>query len=115
MSNLKNLRRELKAWGRFWASQEYAQGFSNKSNVEKVADVCRLGSMQFSSAAFEIKVPTDIDELTSAIDALSVHERLVIVGKYIKKKKSADLAAWAQLPTAKSAEFWLLRAERALL
>ncbi|WP_273047531.1 hypothetical protein [Pseudoalteromonas sp.] len=115
MSNLKNLRRELKAWGRFWASHEYAQGFSSKSNVEKVADACKLGGMQFSSVPFEINVPADIDGLTRAIDALSVHERLVIVGKYIKKKKPAELAVWAHLPTAKSAEFWLLRAERALL
>lgn len=116
MANIKNLRNELKAWGRFWSSNEYGSGFSNKSNVLKVADACKLGGMQFSQGGVsEIHVPYNIEVLTRSIDSLSVHERLVLVGKYIKRKKGVELASWAQLPTAKSAEFWLLRAEKALL
>ena len=116
MANIKNLRRELKAWGLFWSSNEYGSGFSDKSNVLKVAEFCKRGGVVFSqSSAFEMHVPQDIEVMTYSIDKLSVHERLVLIGKYVKKKKGAELADWAQLPSAKSAEFWLLIAEKALM
>lgn len=121
IKNVRQLRFWLKQWGQFWARQEQLPGFAKKSNVEKIKEVCELGGFSSSSlhlhnngSAF-IKVPDNLVWLDSAIAKLNTTERTVLVARYVKLFERERIKAWCDLRETKSVDFWLLRAERALL
>ncbi|MCF6442040.1 hypothetical protein L1077_21655 [Pseudoalteromonas luteoviolacea] len=122
MSNIKQVRRDLRQWGNFWASKQEVQGYSNKSNVQKIKECCDLGGTNFSSdlhlhshGSSGIYTPEHIESLTKRINQLNDYERLALIGKYIKKLHLINLVSWAGFPNKSSAELWLLKAEQALL
>ncbi|TMN34123.1 hypothetical protein [Pseudoalteromonas sp. S2755] len=121
MNNLKSLRKELKQWGRYWAAKEATQGYGSKSNLERVKECCELGGYfssdahLFSHGSSGIDEPPHIKALTAKIEQLSENCRLAIVGRYLKQFKDPELKAWANFPEVRSVQFWLIRAENALL
>ncbi|QPB82809.1 hypothetical protein CWC22_007280 [Pseudoalteromonas rubra] len=90
MDNLKNLRKELRAWGRYWASKETVGGYASKSNVERLRECCELGGVfssdahLFSHGSQGIKVPEHIEDMTKKVNQLSDNYRKVITGRYVK-------------------------------
>lgn len=135
MSNIRTLRSELKAWGRFWSGCTDVGGYSAKSNVERIKEHCQLGGWfcsdahLYSNGADALRVPEHIEILTARINRLSVHEKLVLVGfyknaftKFSRNKSNAnykvginDLVRFSKLPNEKSVLSWLLKAENKLL
>lgn len=121
IKNVRQLRFWLKQWGLFWARQESLPGYARKSNVEKIKAVCELGGFSSStlhlhnSGADFICVPDNLVWLDNAIAQLSVTERTVLVARYVKLFERERIKAWCNLSECKSVDFWLLRAERALL
>lgn len=118
MKNLKQIRYNLSCWGKFWAKQQTLSGYASKSNVEKLREVCELGGWSHSSVAGlsdSIFIPEDIAFIGKQVDKLGQKEKLVLIGKYIKKKSAAEIKAWANFDEVSSVKFWLLRAERSLL
>lgn len=89
MKNIKQLRKELRAWGRFWRAKQLNE-CQSVSITEKVCDMLRKGvfSNSVPGGAFghseSIYVPTDYQELDYAIEKLSVQCRIAIVQKHIK-------------------------------
>lgn len=87
---LKQLRRQLKAWGQFWQQQEQPKGFNGTSSTARVIEQARTGiwasTDRFSSGgnSSSIRPPywvTLLDELT---DQLSQEQRRVLNKRYIK-------------------------------
>lgn len=90
MNNIKSVRRALKEWGRYWASKEELQGYSNKSNIMVIKECCELGGMfksdahLYSHGSSVIQVPAHIDALGARINTLSAHESLLWLGDILK-------------------------------
>ncbi|MBQ4836056.1 sigma-70 family RNA polymerase sigma factor [Pseudoalteromonas luteoviolacea] len=120
--NIKQVRGELKVWGRYWALKEETQGYAKKSNVERIKECCLLGGIfssdahLYSHGADSISPPDHIAQITQDIEALSSSCRKALVGKYIKGMSPKEIAVWAdEFSNKHSVEFWLARAERGLL
>jgi hypothetical protein len=88
--NLKELRRELHKWGRFWAHQERPVGFNRSSMCSAMIETVKTGiftqrgyDRQFGSSE-RILVPGWIEKLDSLIEKLPVQQKRAITLRYIK-------------------------------
>lgn len=108
--NIKDLRQDLKQWGRFWSDKESLQGYASKSSIHRCGEVLRTGlwissdKHLFSHQADSIYVPFYIKAIDSAVITLPEVQRAVVTRRYIKEVFLT--------PTEKLA---LLHAESALL
>jgi hypothetical protein len=90
--NIKQLRAELRAWGRYWASKEELQGYASTSVTERCCEVMRTGvwissdKHLFSHQSDSILPPDWVLVIDKAVSSLSPLHRSVINAAFIKKK-----------------------------
>ncbi|RRJ22571.1 hypothetical protein EIK76_00350 [Rheinheimera mesophila] len=88
--NIKQLRAELRAWGRYWASKEELQGYASTSVTERCCEVMRTGvwissdKHLFSHQSDSILPPEWINSLSSKIDKLPPNYISVINSVYVR-------------------------------
>ncbi|MCY7295112.1 hypothetical protein [Alteromonas sp. a30] len=93
MMKIKELRRALKEWGRFWSSRRLGPGFSATSSTHRLCDQLKTGVQQeaaqqfFNRQADAVFVPEHIEKMDNAIEKLSTQCRLAVVNKYVHQKK----------------------------
>ena len=91
--NIKQLRAELRAWGRYWASKEELQGYASTSVTERCCEVMRTGvwissdKYLFSHQSDSILPPHWVLVIDKAVSSLSPAERSVINAAFIKHKQ----------------------------
>jgi len=89
--NIKQLRAELRAWGRYWASKEELQGYASTSVTERCCEVMRTGvwissdKHLFSHQSDSILPPEWVLGIDKAVSSLSPAHRSVINAAFIKK------------------------------
>ncbi|WP_125782872.1 sigma-70 family RNA polymerase sigma factor [Pseudoalteromonas rubra] len=121
MNSIKEVRKALRTWGRYWASKECTDGYARKSNTERIRENHMLGGLfssdahLFSHGSNGINPPDHIKNITDRIDRLSKECKQVLIATYIKQLDKKAAANWVGMPEVKSVEFWLLRAEKELL
>ncbi|QQX78533.1 hypothetical protein JK628_13175 [Shewanella sp. KX20019] len=104
MMNIKQLRSELKAWGRYWARQEQGQGYASRSACDRLGEPIR----QTCSGGNSDHMPPDyITELDSHIGRLSPNCKRAIRAHYVCKGQWKLMGFDSQ----KSYIYWLRRAE----
>lgn len=93
MMTIKEVRKALTAWGRFWAKRRLGHGFSSSSSTHRLCEQLKTGmqqdaqQMSFSRGADNIVVPEHIETIDEALEALSTQCRLAVVNKYVHGKK----------------------------
>lgn len=102
---IKQLRKELTHWGRYWASKEHGQGYSKRSACE------RLNEGRSTNAVYEITVPPTVECYDVLITGLSIDCRRALRARYICQRNWALVGFDSQ----KSYQYWLVRAEGELL
>lgn len=91
--NIKQLRAELRAWGRYWASKEELQGYASTSVTERCCEVMRTGvwissdKHLFSHQSDSILPPQWVLVIDKAVSSLSPAQKAVINAVFIKNKK----------------------------
>lgn len=91
--NIKQLRAELRAWGRYWASKEELQGYASTSVTERCCEVMRTGvwissdKHLFSHQSDSILPPEWVLVIDNAVSSLSPNQKAVINNVFIKNKK----------------------------
>ncbi|CAM3899256.1 hypothetical protein [Rheinheimera salexigens] len=91
--NIRELRAELKQWGRFWANKELLQGYASTSVTARCCEMLQTGiwissdKHLFSHQADEIFVPHYIEQLDKKMHTLPLQQKAVITKRYIKQKK----------------------------
>ncbi len=107
---IKALRKNLRSWGKFWRNKESIQGFSSRSISEH-------SDQSFSSRDLSdnMYVPQQIEKLTESITKLRPECIRAIRAKYICELEMPVAAIRLGFDSKRSAEFWLVRAERELL
>lgn len=89
--NIKELRAELKHWGKFWANKESLQGYASTSVTERCCEVMRTGvwissdKHLFSHYSENIHVPDYIKRIDKMVRPLPVPQKAVITRRYIKQ------------------------------
>lgn len=88
--NIKQLRAELRAWGRYWASKEKLQGYASTSVTERCCEVMRTGvwissdKHLFSHQSESIIPPEWILVIDKAVSSLSPAQITAINAMFIK-------------------------------
>jgi hypothetical protein len=88
--NIKQLRAELRVWGRYWASKEELQGYASTSVTERCCEVMRTGiwissdKHLFSHKSDSILPPEWVNALGSEIDRLPLNYRSAINAFYVR-------------------------------
>lgn len=91
--NIKQLRAELRAWGRYWASKEELQGYASTSVTERCCEVMRTGvwissdKHLFSHQSDSILPPLWVLVIDKAVSNLSVCQKVVVTAVFIKHQK----------------------------
>lgn len=91
--NIKQLRSELRAWGRYWASKEELQGYASNSVTERCCEVMRTGvwissdKHLFSHQSDSILPPEWVLVIDKAVSSLSPSQKAVINAAFIKHKQ----------------------------
>lgn len=91
--NIKQVRKELIYWGRFWASRESLQGYASTSVTERCCEVLKTGIWAssdkhlFNHQSDNIFVPQCFKALDSIVFTLPVPQRAAINRRYIKLAK----------------------------
>lgn len=91
--NIKQLRAELRAWGRYWASKEELQGYASTSVTERCCEVMRTGvwissdKHLFSHQSDSILPPQWVLVIDNAVSYLSPAQKAVINAVFIKNKQ----------------------------
>ena len=103
IKNVKQLRKALKGWGKFWRAKQLNDRPAT-SITEKACEVMRKGIFVAGTShlSHSISVPEQYRAIDEAIERLSKHCRLALIGKYIKNNHDAS-------------GYWIDSAERALL
>lgn len=90
--NIKQLRAELRAWGRYWASKEELQGYASTSVTERCCAVMRTGvwissdKHLFSHQSDSILPPQWVLVIDKAVSSLSPTQKAVINTVFIRCK-----------------------------
>lgn len=90
--NIKQLRAELRAWGRYWASKEELQGYASTSVTERCCEVMRTGvwissdKHLFSHQSDSILPPQWVLVIDKAVSSLNPAQKAVINAFFIKSK-----------------------------
>ncbi|NOU49537.1 hypothetical protein HG263_03105 [Pseudoalteromonas sp. JBTF-M23] len=107
---IKQVRSALKRWGNFWKAREFGKGFKSTSISES------FGRPTGGFAGAEsMSVPTEIELITQLIAALRPECIRAIRARYLMTGTLADAAKLVGFDSKRSAEFWLVKAERSLL
>lgn len=108
MMNMKRLRSELKAWGRYWAYQERGQGYSSRSACDRLKDPFTPSSCAVTN---DHVPPRHIERYDVIVTGLAIDCRRAIRAQYICQGQ------WQLLgfDSKKTFLFWLRRAEIALI
>lgn len=108
--NIKQLRAELRAWGRYWASKEELQGYASTSVTERCCEVMRTGvwissdKHLFSHQSDSILPPEWVLVIDNAVSSLSPAQKAVINAAFIKRKQLGNICVM----TLKKAEITLI-------
>ena len=96
LKTIKQVRKDLRMWGSFWAQAEMGQGYARQSVTARIMEIMRTQIQissdlhLFSHQADNLYVPPHIDEVGKAIDRLSHNCRSALADKYIKRKTRDD-------------------------
>lgn len=88
---LKDLRAELKQWGRFWAEKESLQGYSATSVTARCCEVLKTGiwttsdKFLFSHQSDNIYVPWYVAKIDGAMVGLPAPQKAAINKRYVKQ------------------------------
>ncbi len=112
--NIKDLRQDLKQWGRFWSEKEALQGYASTSATARCCQVLQTGIWAssdkhlFSHQADSIYVPFYIKAIDSAVVTLPDVQRAVVTRRYIKvvMLSSTEKLALLNAETALLAELY---------
>ncbi|GIU15649.1 hypothetical protein TUM4261_32980 [Shewanella sp. c952] len=101
--NIKRLRSELKAWGRYWASQEKGLGYASRNACDRLGEPITTGYFN----ARESITPNHIILYDVKINGLAVKCRQAIRAQYVCRGK------WELMgfESKKNFLFWLNRGE----
>ncbi len=105
---IKELRKNLNTWGKFWRTKESIQGYATRSIYERTRGGGR-------SSSESIVVPSHIELLTTFIDKLQPKCIRAIRARYIHESPLGESALLMGFDSKRSAEFWLVKAEKELL
>lgn len=108
--NIKALRSELKAWGRFWRKKESVNGFASSSIRERFDS--GTGDKNRSE---NIYVPGQVEELTQCISRLRPECIRALRARYVVDKPLDSAATLMGFDSKRSLQFWLSKAERGLI
>jgi hypothetical protein len=106
IENIKDVRLQLKTWGKFWSRQCEGQGFSSKSNVQSVKESCDVGCAStstlhlFSGLSDNIMVPGDIKLIDDMISKLPAELIAVIALRYRNESIVLNNRQWKVLRKA---------------
>jgi len=110
---IKELRTQLRAWGRFWGSKEYGVGYSSSSSTERCCEVLKTGIWAsstkhlFAHYSDSCHTPAWVDEIDAAISKLPEAHRIAITRAY-KKAVSGKMQRSLHLQHAESALLGLM-------
>ena len=96
LKNIKQVRKDLRVWGSFWANAEMGQGYARQSVTARICEIMRTQVQissdlhLFSHQADNFYVPPHIDVIVNALDRLSLSCRTAVKDKYIKRKVRDD-------------------------
>ncbi|MCF6435195.1 hypothetical protein [Pseudoalteromonas sp. MMG022] len=107
---IKQVRSALKRWGKFWQSREYGKGFK-RSSMSDSSGRPTGGAM----GADAMSVPQEIELITQLVAAMRPECIRAIRARYLMSGTLADAAKLVGFDSKRSAEFWLVKAERSLL
>ncbi|CAH9054867.1 hypothetical protein PSECIP111951_01126 [Pseudoalteromonas holothuriae] len=107
---IKQVRGALKRWGKFWQSKELGKGFK-RSSISEFSGKPSGGV----AGADEMSVPKEIELITQLITTLRPECIRAIRARYIMTGTMAEAAKLVGFDSKRSAEFWLVKAERSLL
>ena len=89
---IKDARKDLGMWGRFWANQEVGRGYASVSVTERLRQMLDLGLWAssdlhlYSDTADAVYVPSHIEVVDKAISKLPGTQQRELAQKYIKGK-----------------------------
>ncbi|WDD98393.1 hypothetical protein [Thalassomonas actiniarum] len=108
--NIKALRSELKAWGKFWRKKESVNGFASSSIRERYDS-----GTGDKNRAENIYVPGQVEELTHFISRLRPECIRALRARYVVDKPLDSAATLMGFDSKRSLQFWLAKAERGLI
>ncbi|WP_440055471.1 hypothetical protein ACSLBF_04845 [Pseudoalteromonas sp. T1lg65] len=107
---IKQLRQALKRWGKFWYGKELGKGFNRVAVTENISRYSVAGC-----SSDQMSVPAEISGLTAIIDNLRPECKRALRVKYLSTDKGLEAIKMTGFDSKRSFEFWLVKAERALL
>mgnify|MGYP000205937070 CR=1 FL=1 len=107
---IKQVRAALKKWGNFWVKREMGRGFKSQSISDRTGQP--TGGFSSSEA---MSVPEDIELITSIISRLRPECIKAIRARYVMGGTMAEASKLLGFDSKRSAEFWLVKAERSLM
>ncbi|KZN45682.1 hypothetical protein [Pseudoalteromonas luteoviolacea] len=107
---IKHIRNALRRWGKFWRQRELGKGFSRQAVTEQAGG----GRSNYFSSDM-MSVPEEIELIGQLIAKLRPECIRAIRAKYLLDMDLTQAAKMLGFDTKRSAEFWLIKAERALM
>ncbi|MCF2856489.1 hypothetical protein L1286_03315 [Pseudoalteromonas sp. SMS1] len=107
---IKQIRSALRRWGKFWRQRELGKGFSRQAVTEQSGG----GRSNYFSSDM-MSVPEEIELIGQLIAKLRPECIRAIRAKYLLDMELGQAAKMLGFDTKRSAEFWLIKAERALM
>lgn len=96
LKTIKQVRKDLRVWGSFWARAEEGQGYARQSVTARICEMLRTQVLVssdlhlFSHQADNLFVPEHIEEIGNVVDKLPHNFKLALKDKYIKNKVRND-------------------------
>ncbi|MAI64812.1 MAG: hypothetical protein CL600_08055 [Alteromonas sp.] len=96
LKTIKQVRKDLRVWGSFWARAEQGQGYARQSVTARICEMLRTQVFSspdlhlYSNQVDSLFVPLHIEEIGRVIDKLPHNFKLALKDKYIKNKVRND-------------------------
>jgi hypothetical protein len=96
LKTIKQVRKDLRIWGSFWARAEQGQGYARQSVTARICEMLRTQVVSssdlhlYSNQADSLFVPLHIEEIGNVVDKLPHNFKLALKDKYIKNKVRND-------------------------
>lgn len=106
IDNIRDVRLQLKEWGKFWSRKCLGQSYSSKSNVQSVRESCEVGCAStstlhlFTSLSNNIIVPDYIELIDDKISKLPPELISVVALRYRNGAITLDRQQWKLLRKA---------------
>ncbi|WP_225738302.1 MULTISPECIES: hypothetical protein [Pseudoalteromonas] len=107
---IKQVRAALKKWANFWVKREMGRGFKSQSISDRTGQP--TGGFSASEA---MSVPDEIELITSLISQLRPECIKAIRARYMMPGTMTETSKLLGFDSKRSAEFWLVKAERSLM